>query len=247
MRSITTLCLLAAASAVLADELVVANQYAATPYSPASGLNTFIRDLGNARTGQLLLGSAQLSGLAVGDTITGMTYRLYNGATTSTWTGHSYTDYQIRIGAGVAPAAGTTTFANNFTGTPTLVRSGALTMSGYSSVNTGATPNPWGDVMTFSTGFVYAGGDLVIEVRHDGATAAFPNSTFAESVSTAGLGYGTEYRSFTAAGKAATVGAQATFTMAKLTFDPVPEPASMIALGLGVAALAARRRRKKAA
>ncbi|MCH7793899.1 MAG: PEP-CTERM sorting domain-containing protein [Proteobacteria bacterium] len=29
-------------------------------------------------------------------------------------------------------------------------------------------------------------------------------------------------------------------------FDPIPEPASIFALGLGAAALAARRRRKKA-
>lgn len=239
MKKLLVVAMAAVAGSASAIDVVVANQYATTPYAPANGLNTFIRDLGNARTGQLLIDSSQLSSI-VGMQITGFSMRLYNGAT-SPWTGGTWNDYEIRIGAGVDPSAGTGTLANNFVGTPTLVQDGALTMSGFTSGNTGSTPNAWSNVISFQTPFSYTGGDLCFEVRHGGQTAAFPAPTFAEAVATTGVGYGTQYRSFTATGQAATTGAQAAFTMVR--FTAVPEPATMAVLGLGVLPLLRRRRK----
>ncbi len=234
--------LLAVASSASADLVVVANNYAATPYAPATGLNTFIRDTGNPRTGQLLINQNQLGSMLPGDTITGMSFRLYNGAV-STYTGATWASYEIRLGEGVAPSAGSTTFANNFVGASTLVQSGPLTMTGFTSGALGATPNGWNDEIVFSTPYVYTGGHLVIEIRHGGSNIVNPANSFLEAVATTGLGYGTDYRSFTATGNAATVGAQATFTMTRLSFTAIPEPGSCSLMGLaGAAVLFVRRR-----
>jgi PEP-CTERM motif len=226
-----------------AVDVVAANLYANTPFSPASGLNTVIRDTGQARTAQLLINQNQLGGMTAGSIITGMAFRLWNGAT-STYTGATWTSYDIRIGESVAPNLATTTFASNFVGGNTLVQTGALTMSGFTSGNTGATPNAWQNTIAFTTPHVYTGGHLLIEIRHTGSNITNPANTFAEAVTTAGIGYGTDYRSFTATGNTATTGAQASFTMTKLSYTAVPEPATMAALGLGVAALLRRRRSK---
>jgi len=242
MRKFYILGLMAVAGSASAFDIVVANQYAAVPYAPAAGLNTFIRDTGNPRTGQLLLSSAQLAGVNPGDTITGMAFRLWNGLT-STYTGATWASYTINIGPGVDPALGSTTFASNFSGAATTVQSGPLTMTGFTSGNTGSTPNNWNDTIVFATPYVYTGGHLTIEIRHGGSGIVNPANTFLEAVATTGIGYGTEYRSFTATGETATVGAQATFTMARLTVAPVPEPATMAILGLGAAALLRRRRK----
>lgn len=243
MRKLMILGLAAVAGSAFAGDIVVANQYASTPYSPGTGLNTLIRDTGNARTGQLLINSNQLSGLNVGDKITGMRLRLWNGAT-STFTGATWASYDIRIGEGVAPSAGSTTFASNFVGGSTLVQTGALTMSGFTSGNTGTTPNAWCDVIDFQNDYTYTGGHLVVEVRHTGSNIVNPANSFLEAVATTGIGYGTDYRSFTATGDTATVGTQATFTMVSLETMAVPEPATMAILGAGALALIRRRRSK---
>lgn len=222
--------------------MVAANAYSSTPYSPATGLSTFIRDAGAARTGRLIINSNQLGGLNVGDTITGMAFRMYNGLT-GTYTGATWASYDIRVGAAVAPNASTTTFATNFIGASTLVQTGALTMSGFTQTNTGSTPNAWCNDIVFSTPYVYTGGHLAIEVRHTGSNITNPANAFLEAVGATGVGSGTDYISYTATGETATTGALNTFTMTRLTYSSVPEPATMALLGAG--ALALLRRRKK--
>ena len=241
-RTLALLAGLAVSPLALASTLVAANVYASTPYAPATGLNTFIRDSGNARTGQLIINSNQLAGLNVGDTITGMAFRLYNGLT-GTYTGANWTSYDIRIGESVAPSASTATFATNFVGATTLVQTGALTMSGFSQTTSGATPNAWCNDIVFSTPFIYTGGHIAIEVRHTGSDIVNPANAFLESVATTGIGSGTDYISYTATGNAATAGALNTFTMTRLTYSSVPEPATMALLGAGALALLRRRRK----
>ncbi len=239
--------LLAFASSASADTIVAANFYAATPFAPANGLNTFIRDVGAARTGQLLINQNQLGTMLPGDTITGMSFRMYNGAT-STYTGATWTDYFIGIGEGVAPVAGSTTFASNIIGALTTVQSGALTMSGFTSGAAGATPNAWQDEIVFTTPHVYTGGHLLIEIRHTGSGITNPANSFLEAVSaTTGVGAGIDYRSFTStAGAAATTGTLAAFTMTRLSFTPaaIPEPGSLALLAVGGALTLFTRRRK---
>jgi hypothetical protein len=245
MKAYAILALMAVAGAAHALDVVAANNYATTPYAPATGLNTIIRDTGQARTAQLIINQNQLGGMAAGDIITGVSFRMYNGIT-GTYTGATWTDYTINVGQAVAPNATTTTFASNFVGTPTTVQSGALTMSGFTQTNTGAVPNPWCNVISFQTPYVYTGGHLGLEFRHAGSTITNPANSFLEAVPTTDTlnGYGTNFTSYTATGNTATTGAAASFTMVRITYTAAPEPASMTALGLGVLALIRRKRSK---
>jgi hypothetical protein len=225
-----------------AQYVVVPNQYATTAAS-GSGLNTFIRDINNTRTGQLLVNANQLGSLQAGDQITGMTFRLWTGATIpfpdqpATWN-----DYSIWVGQGVAPLAGSTTFASNFLGTPTLVRSGALTIPA-GSFSVGGSPNAWGFEIGFQTPFTYAGGHLTFEIRHGGSNIVNPAGSFLEVATQSDAGYAAgNFRSYTSTSNTATIGGLADFTVTRLTVNPVPEPGTMAALGLGALAVVRRRR-----
>jgi len=249
----TRLPLLAAATGLLvpvahAQFVVVPNAYANVAAS-GSGLNTFIRDANNPRTGQLIINSNQLSGINVGDQITGLSFRLWTGSTLNyPPSGATWTDYTINVGVGVAPLSGTTILANNFAGAPTMVRTGALAIGAGAYSGTGGPPRPWGTQISFQTPYLYTGGHLTIEVRHTGSNIVNnPANDFLEVATTTDAGYvAGDFRSYTATGNAATTGALANFTVTRLTVNPVPEPASMAVLGLGALALMRRRKRKTA-
>lgn len=201
-------------------DVAVPNQYAMTPGS-TSGLNTFIRDNGNPRTGQLLINANELTGI-VGSSINGITFRLWTGATaaypatTATWA-----DYTISLGPGVAFGSQTTTFASNFTATPTVVRTGPLTIPA-ASFPFGATPNDWAPYIPFTTPYVYSGGNLVVEVRHTGSNITNTASDFLEVALTTDPNYNVRFWSATATGAAATVGAQANFTVVRFQAAGTP-------------------------
>ena len=238
----------AMACASSAQFVVVPNAYTNVAAS-ASGLNTFIRDTGNPRTGQLLINSNQLSSMSVGDQITGISFRLFTGSTVNfPASGATWSDYTINVGVGVAPLLGTTLLATNFTGTPTMVRTGALTVSAGAYSGTGGPPRPWGTEISFQTPYVYTGGHLAIEVRHTGSNIVNNAANdFLEVATTLDTGYiAGDFRSFTATGNAATIGALANFTVTRLSVTPVPEPATFAALGLGALALLRRRRKANA-
>jgi hypothetical protein len=129
MRKLTILGLMVVTSAAHAVYTVAPNAYANAQASTA-GLNTFIRDVNAPRTGQLLINANQLGAIPNGSQIVGMAFRLFAGATvafpasSATWA-----DYTVTVGQGLAPLSATTTFATNFVGTPTVVRTGSLTVN----------------------------------------------------------------------------------------------------------------------
>src|SRR4029079_15409514 len=97
------------ASVAQAQTVVVPNAAAGAAIGP-NGLNTFIRDSGNPRTGQLLIAAAELTTIPVGSQITGMTYRLWTGSTVAyPASAATWADYTVNIGPGAA-LPGSTTF-----------------------------------------------------------------------------------------------------------------------------------------
>jgi hypothetical protein len=247
MRRIFVLASVACVSLAHGQNVVVPSQFANTS-SGGGGLNTFIRDINAPRTGQLLINANQLGALTVGDQITGITFRLFAGAgspfpaTDATWS-----DYSIWVGPGVAPSAGSTTFASNFAGAATQVRSGALTIPANSFSSTGS-PKPFGFNILFQTPYTYTGGHLTIEIRHTGSNITNNSANdFLEAVATTDAGYAAgNYRSYTTTTYAGTTGALASFTVAQLSYAPVPEPATLAVLGLGALAVARRRKSRRA-
>lgn len=154
------------------------------------GLNTIFRDLGAARTYMLGVAATELAGIPVGDNIVGISFRNWSGSTAA-WpaTNVSWTDYEITVGQCVTPAAFSTTFLANFIGTPTLARSGPLTIPAntYSAVGL---PKPWGEFyFNFQTPVPYLGGDLGILFTHPGSqdTTNMFGETLASSAATYGV------------------------------------------------------------
>jgi hypothetical protein len=216
-------------------QVVVPNAYANQP-----GPNVFLGPFAGARTMQLIMNQNQLTGIGVGNPIYGMTWRLPTSATAPyPATDLTFTQFDVYIGQAVAPADASGIFATNFVGTPTLVRSGPLTINANSFPDGSTNPNNWGSLINFAP-FTYTGGHLAIEIRHSGIS---PTRSL-DAVGTGVAGYGTDFRAFWGSGITATSGSQANFTITQL--HAVPEPGTMIALGAGFAALLARRRRRKA-
>src|SRR5262249_40503812 len=108
--------------------------------------------------------------------------------------------------------------------------------------NLGTTPNPWGFEVTFNTPYTYTGGNLLVEVRHTGSNIVNFTTDFLDALPTTTVGFGTDFWCATATGNTATTGAANSFTISRLTWQPVPEPASMAVLGLGALALIRRRK-----
>jgi hypothetical protein len=220
---------LALASAAEAQTVVVPNQYTSSP-AGANGLNTLIRDLGNPRTAQLLIAAAELTTIPVGNSITGMTFRLWTGSTIAypasdaTWT-----DYTVRLGPGGA-LPGSTTFANNFTAAPTIVRTGTMTIP-TGSCPGGGSPNAFCTfTVNFTTPYVYTGGNLCVEVRHTGSNITNNAANdFLEVADLTNPNYGIRFWSATATGNTATTGAANTYTVARFNFNV---PVELMSVGV---------------
>jgi len=192
------------------------------------------------RTVQLTMAAGQLAGL-VGQSITGLEFRL-NGASTAAWppTGANFAQWDISVGPGVAPSAMSNTFAANFSGAPTLVRSGALAIAA-GSYTVGGSPNAFGPAINFTTPYAYAGGNLTIEMRFSAQTGATTQSPFDAVLASGGPanGWGVDFAGRWVSNSTAISGGNANFLVTNLV--AIPAPAS-IAL-FGAMGLAARRRR----
>jgi len=160
--------IIASPALVYAGAVVVPDGFATT-----EGAYAQIPPLNNVNeTFQLVMVESLLTGLTVGDKITGMTYRMNAGAGSWPAAAATFTDYTIRFGQAVnPPTALDTTFANNRGADTIVVRSGSLAFAANSFEDNGAPgPNPFGPEITFDTPYIYQGGDLLIEATHTGGS-----------------------------------------------------------------------------
>lgn len=207
-----------------------------------AGGATFLGPLANSgRTYQWLIADTELTSL-VGQQLSGITYRLGTSASSAWPTADvTYTNYDIYLSPGVAPAARSLTFANNVAGPQTQVRSGPLTiLTGSFTVNNN--PRDFGVNIDFGTPYLYTGGNLLIELRHSGSSGT---SSSVDAVGTTGTGYGTAFSACWTGNYTGTTGAAGNFAVIQLTATAVPEPGSLALCGLGVIAAGGRLLRKR--
>jgi len=231
-RVLSCAVVLAVVAAALGSEV---NVVVPLDYKNAPGTSTFLGPhASTARTYQMLIHESQLVDL-VGLPLNGITWRLPTSATVD-WpaTDVNYDFYDIYLSGSVAPADRSLTFAENIVGPQTKVRTGPLTVTA-NSYTFGNVPNHFGPTIEFDE-WVYSGGHLLVEIRHAGNTVS---SRSVDAIGTTTPGYGTLFSACWASGANATSGSQGNFTVAQ--FSAVPEPTTMVLLGLG-ALLALRRR-----
>lgn len=147
-----------------ANKVVIPDGYAAAPGN--SILNTWARDL--PRTFQQVTSPALMSGLEIGDEIIGIAVRGNRYSPSWPPSPRNYADYSIWLGQSMNPPSSIDrTFANNRGPDFTQVRSGPLTFA-PNSFPGGGEPNDFAPVISFTTPYVYQGGELLIEMSHPG-------------------------------------------------------------------------------
>lgn len=229
-----------------------------TESSTDSGLNTPIRSL--ARTYQEYFAPGALSAVASPTQIIGVQFRLAIGENWrpagyvgTSWpdAALNFTDWTMKLGTATSQLvtdgeylSTTPTFASYFA-TSTVVKTGALTIAANSMpADGGATGiHSWATAIMFDTPYTINPGDsLVMQINHSGygATGTPLNAFFASRSFQNGL---CDAISSTASGSAAAPNGFSSPVFVNFITAPVPEPATLTALGIGLAAILKRRRK----
>jgi hypothetical protein len=221
----------AAATSSLAIDIVVPNINAANPGPSNQG---FPFNTGDMRY-QQVFAAGQFGGQS--GFITGWSYRVdesAGGAFGSTsvnmdiWLSHTT----------MIPQGLSTTFDNNHGGDKTLVFSGSM------NISSAGNPSFFDVFIDVNDTFFYNGtGNLILEIKKY-------NSTATTQLDAAGTGLGSGGTAWTdrlwAAGAGSLTGSSEgdDGMVTQFHINPVPEPGTMVAVGAGIAAFAARKRRK---
>lgn len=224
------------AARLSADTLTLPGSLAATEGNTTAFWGSFF----GSNTTQIQVAALELGtlGLMPGHTLLGLRFRLAGGAGSNA-SDVPISDLEILVGQAVNSVSGmSTTFANNVTG-GVLVYDGAYTFAA-NSLPGGATPNAFGPAIPFSTGYLYLGGDLIVQIRRQ---PALVNLNFDASSNHSGAG--TQYRALT--GNFTSVTGTLTDTLPVIQLDyAVPEPAAATYVWLGLAGMGGWFWRKRA-
>ncbi len=190
-----------------------------TAYAHAPGTVTFLGPLANAaRTYQLLIHEDQLTDL-VGQEISAISWRLPASATAPWPTADvTYSAYDVYLSGSVTPSARSLTdFSANVVGPQTQVRSGSLTIP-VNAYPSGSSPNDFGPKITLNTPWLYTGGHLLVEIRHQGFTGT---SRSVDAIGTAVTGYGTQFSACWTSSYTGNSGSQGNFSV--IGFSTLPQ------------------------
>ncbi|HEX8877201.1 MAG TPA: hypothetical protein VF777_10660 [Phycisphaerales bacterium] len=195
-RNALQLALLAGACAAIPSALA---QTAETGVVPDAGVNTL--DGNNStgapldsdpRTVQIMLDPSVLGQIPVGSVLTSISFRL-DASVAAAWPAAAtvFSDFEVRLGkAANAASAKSVTFADNVVpGSDVLVRDGQLApLAGvFSAGATDPNSEAFGATISFTKGYYYTGGGLVITIRHSGQIAG--SLALLDSHTTPGVGY----------------------------------------------------------
>lgn len=190
-----------------------------------------------ATTAQMQIVTSTLSGqgLQVGDIITGLRTRLNGGSTMSV--DRSISDLEITLGEAAFSIDNlSTTFASNMVN-PVQVHDGAFTFFG-AQMPGGSTPNAFGQLISFSTPYVYQGGDLVLMYTKPAATGGGSVAGDSGPFNSSLIRMVANISTF----QATSGSSQPNVPVFQLEFSAAPEPSRAVLLLVGLLALAARRR-----
>jgi len=220
-------------------DVVVPGAFAATEAPSTFSLFT---TAAAGRTYQYTINANQLTSVVNHD-LTGLQWRLNNAATVNWPTADTtWSFFDIYVGPGVTPSLMSNTFASNFTGGPTQVRSGGLTVTANSFTfgQTGTTPNAFGPAILFTTPYLYTGGDLTIEMRYS-AHAGVTNNPAFDGVAASGgpgNGWGVDFSARWTSNSAGVTGSNGNFLVTNLLSQAnIPEPSTSVAAFILVSGL----------
>lgn len=190
---------------------------------------------GSARI-QQVYGTEYLTGLQVGDQITGISFRLDRGQFLGL-PAQTVDDFSITLStAKFGPNDLSMNFGDNLGLDAVTVRQGILTI-GPDDYAGGGSPETFGATIAFSTSFSYQGGPLLVDISHSGFTAG---GTLVDAHTGSGAQFLFGNRgSQTASGRVGDAG-----LVANLQVQAVPEPSTYLLLACGSAVLAWSRRLK---
>ena len=183
---------------------------------------------------QQVFSSSLLTNLAVGDLIGGMAFRVEGGETALP--AQTIPDYNISLSQSPnAPGSLSATFADNRGADFQTVRSGPLTVNAGDFPG-GSSPNDFGWI-SFSTPYVYQGGDLLIEIAYQGFSAGRDaDAAYPYAANLAQTAFGTGYNSTTADAGLYAEALVVAFSVSGQVI-PVPEPSASLVFGAGMVLL----------
>ncbi len=178
---------LAAALPVDASTLTVPTSLATTDANASS--NTYTIPL--SRTSQSQIAASELSDMNIGDRITGISFRLDSGMTTSPGIHFSHLHITLAQAGNSMANFGTNVAANMTNPVEVFAPLDLALPAGYFPNSSPAgSPNPFSAPIAFTTPYVYVGGDLILLVSHTQSDA----NIYLDSASSATPGYGTLFR-----------------------------------------------------
>jgi hypothetical protein len=193
-----------------------------------------------AFTFQQIYGTSAFAGLSIGDQITGIQLRLNGGYPSLPTSAVSIAQFNVFLGpSNFRPGSLSSSVTSNQGPGTVLARSGALAIPANSFPG-GSTPNAFGLLISFSTPYIYTGGDLLLTLSYTSAGGDLDFDAgfgLADVEGRSGAGYNNstldnDFRNYA--------------LVAQFTTIAVPEPRIDLLVFVGAIALLVAARRSKA-